>query len=154
MAGVAYSAEERAPSFEGGWRGRARSIIWLQGEFEVTARLDADELMRAFDRDPKLANARGWASEQARYPGLVKCNVAACNAVLPWAFTRHVVSAFDAGAKKLVFDIDVCLQANSRASPSSSPYVWLIVLWVDDQAFRFRAGRPMMISPREVLRPM
>jgi hypothetical protein len=51
-----------------GWR-KARSIIRLHGSFEMTARLDADELTRAFDRDPKLANARGWASEQARYPG-------------------------------------------------------------------------------------
>jgi hypothetical protein len=96
MAGVAYSAEERAPSFEGGWRGRARSIIWLQGGFEVTARLDAGELTRAFDRDPKLANAQGWASKQARYPGLVKCRVFACSAVLPWAFTQHALRAFPA----------------------------------------------------------
>ena len=72
MVGVVKSAEERIPSIEGGWRGKARSIIWLHGSFEMTARLDADELTRAFDRDPKLANAQGWASEQARYPGLVK----------------------------------------------------------------------------------
>jgi hypothetical protein len=120
----------------------------------MTARLDADELTRAFDRDPELANAQGWASERGRCPGLVEDRVAACNAVLPWAFTQHVVRAFDAGAKKLEFVIDVCLQATGKASPSSSPYVWLIVSWVDGQAFRLRAGRPMMISPREVLRPI
>jgi hypothetical protein len=28
------------------------------------------------------------------------------------------------------------------------------VSWVDGQAFRLRAERPMMISPREVLRPI
>ena len=61
MVGVVNTAEERAPSIEGGWRGKARSIICLHGSFEMTARLDADELTRAFDRDPKLANARGWA---------------------------------------------------------------------------------------------
>jgi hypothetical protein len=132
----------------GGWRGKERSIIWLHGSFEMTARLDADELTRAIDRDPKLANAKGWASEQARYPGLVKCRVSACSAVLPWAFTRHAARAFDAGAKKLEFDIDVCLWATGKAPPSS-PYEWLIVSWVDDdRAFRMRAGRPMMMSPR------
>ena len=72
MAGVVNSAEKRAPPTDCGWRGKARSIISLHGSFEMTARLDANELTRAFDRDPKLANARGWASEQARYPGLVK----------------------------------------------------------------------------------
>src|SRR5580693_1523989 len=75
MVGVVNSAEERAPSLGGGWRGKARSIIWLHGSFEMTARLDADELTRAFERDPKLANARGWASEQGRYPGLVKYRI-------------------------------------------------------------------------------
>ena len=154
MGGVVNSAEERAPSIEGGWRGKARSIIWLHGSFEMTARLDADELTRAFDRDPELANASCWASEQGRYPGLVECRISARHAVLPWAFTQHAVRAFDAGAKKLEFDIDVCLQATGKASPSSSPYVWLIVSWVDGQAYRLRAGRPMMISPREVLRPI
>ena len=154
MIGVVKGAEEHErPSFDGPWRGRAPSI-WLRGSFEMTARLDADELTHALDRDPELANAQGWASERGRYPGLVECRVSACNAVLPWAFTQHAVRAFDAGAKKLEFDIDVCLQANGRASPSSTPYKWLIVSWVDGQAFRLRAGRPMMISPREVLRPI
>jgi hypothetical protein len=120
----------------------------------LTARLDADELTHALDRDPELANAQGWASERGRYPGLVEDRVAAGNAVLPWAFTHHVVRAFDAGAKKLEFDIDVCLQATGRTSPSSTPYKWLIVSWVRGQAFRLMAGRPMMISPREVLRPI
>src|SRR3984957_13966834 len=49
MVGVVNSAEKCAPSIEGGWRGKARSIIWLHGSFEITARLDADELARAFD---------------------------------------------------------------------------------------------------------
>jgi hypothetical protein len=154
MVGVVNSAEKRPPSTEGGWRGKARSIICLHGSFDMTARLDADELTRAFDRDPKLANARGWASEQARYPGLVKYRISACDAILPWAFTQHVVRAFAAGAKKLEFDIDVCLWATGKVSSSWSPYEWLIVSWVDGQAFRMRAGRPMMISPREILRPM
>jgi hypothetical protein len=103
-------------------------------------------LSLALDRDPELANAQAWASERGRYPGLVECNVAARNGVLPWPF--------DAGAKMLEFDIDVCLQANGRASPSSTPYKWLIVSRVDGKAYRLRAGRPMMISPREVLRPI
>jgi hypothetical protein len=153
MVGVVKSAEERAPSIEGGWRGKARSIIWLHGSFEMTARLDADELTRAFDRDPKLANAQGWASEQARYPGLVKYRISAREAILPLAFTRHAARAFDAGKKKLEFDIDVCLWATGKVSSSWSPYEWLIVSRVGDQAFRMRAGRPMMLSPREVLRP-
>ena len=114
MDGVVNSAEKRAPSIEGGWRGKARSIICLHGSFEMTARLDADELTRAFDRDPKLANARGWASEQARYPGLVKYRISARQAILPVAFTRHAARAFDAGAKKLEFDIDVCLWATGK----------------------------------------
>ena len=153
MVGVVNSAEERAPSIEGGWRGKARSIICLHGSFEMTARLDADELTRAFDRDPKLANARGWASEQARYPGLVKYRMSACDAILPLAFTRHAARAFKAGAKKLEFDIDVCLWATGKVSSSWSPYEWLIVSYVEGRAFRMRAGRRMMISPREVLRP-
>jgi hypothetical protein len=154
MVGVANSAEERAPSVEGGWRGKARSIIWLHGSFEMTARLDADELTRAFDRDPKLANAQGWASEQARYPGLVKYRMSACDTILPSAFTRHAARAFDAGEKELAFDIDVCLWATGKTSSSWSPYEWLIVSWVEDRAYRMGAGRPMMISPREVLRRM
>jgi hypothetical protein len=44
MIGIVRGAEERAPSIEGGWRGTARSIVWLHGSFEMTARLDADEL--------------------------------------------------------------------------------------------------------------
>ena len=154
MGGVVDSAEERAPSIEGGWRGKARSIIWLHGSFEMTARLDRDELTRAFDRDPKLANASCWASEQARYPGLVKYRISACQAILPLAFTRHAARAFDAGAKKLEFNIDVCLWATGKVSSSWSPYEWLIVSYVEGRAFRMRAGRPMMISPREVLRPL
>jgi hypothetical protein len=153
MVGVVKGAEERAPSVEGGWRGKARSIIWLHGSFEMTARLDADELTRAFDRDPKLANAQGWASEQARYPGLVKYRMSACEAILPLAFTRHAARAFDAGAKKLEFDIDVCLWATGKVSSWWSPYEWLIVSYVEGRAYRMRAGRRMMISPREVLRP-
>ena len=66
----------------------------------MTARLDADELTRAFDRDPKLANARGWASEQARYPGLVKYRISARQAILPLAFTRHAARAFERGRKE------------------------------------------------------
>ena len=152
MIGVVEDAKEHErQSFDGPWRKRAPNI-WLRGSFEMSARLDADELTLALDRDPELANAQALASERGRSPGLVECNVAACNAVLPWAFTQHLVRAFDAGAKKLVFDIDICLEANGRASPSSTPYKWLIVSWVDGKAFRFRAGRPMTISPREVLR--
>ena len=153
MGGVVDSAEERAPSIEGGWRGKARSIIWLHGSFEMTARLDADELTRAFDRDPKLANAQGWASEQARYPGLVECRISACQAILPSAFAQYAVKAFDAGKKKLEFDIDVCLWATGKVSSSWSPYEWLIVSYVEAGRWRMRAGRRMMISPQEVLRP-
>jgi hypothetical protein len=153
MVGVVNSAEKRAPPTDCGWRGKARSIIWLHGSFEITARLDADELKRAFDRDPKLAKARAWASEQARYPGLVKYRISAREAILPLAFTRHAARAFDAGAKKLKFDIDVCLWATGKTSSSWSPYEWLIVSYVQGRAFRMRAGRRMMISPREVLRP-
>ena len=80
----------------------------------MTARLDADELTRAFDRDPKLAKARGWASEQARYPGSSSTGSPRANAILPSAFTRHAARAFDAGAKKLEFDIDVCLWATGK----------------------------------------
>jgi hypothetical protein len=152
MVGVVKGTKEHEPqSFDAPWRGRAPSY-WLRGSFEMTARLDADELTHALDRDPELANAQAWASESGRCPGLVECNVAARNAVLPWPFTQHTLRAFDAGAKMLEFDIDVCLQANGRASPSSTPYKWLIVSWVDGKAYRLRAGRPMVISPREVLR--
>jgi len=140
MGGVIDSVVERAPSIEGRWRGKAHSIIWLHGSFEMTARLDADELTRAFDRGPKLANVQGWASEQARCPGLVKCRVSACHAILPWAFTQHAVRAFDAGAKEMEFDIDVCLWATGKTSSSWSPYEWLIVSWVEDRAYRMRAG--------------
>jgi hypothetical protein len=153
MIGVAKGTEEHErQSFDGPGRGQARSI-WLCGRFEMTARLDADELTHALDRDPELANAQAGATERGRCPGLVECRVAACNAVLPWAFTQHAVRAFDAGAKKLVLDIDICLEANGRASPWSTPYKWLIVSWVNGKAFRLTAGRPMTISPREVLRP-
>jgi hypothetical protein len=155
MVGVVDGVEEHErPSFDWLRRERTRSI-WLCGSFEMTARLDADELRHALNRDPELANAQRWASERGRSPGLVKCRVSASNAVLPWAFTQHALRAFDAGAKKkLVLDIDVCLQANGRASPSSTPYKWLIVSWVRGQAYRMRAGRPMMISPQDVLRPI
>ena len=153
MIGVAKGVEERErPSFDRPWQRRVPSI-WLRGSFEMRARLDADELMHALDRDPELANAHARASERGRGPCLVECRISAPNAVLPLAFTQHAVRAFDAGAKKLEFDIDVCLQATGKASPSSSPYKWLIVSWVDGQAFRLRADRPMTISPREVLRP-
>jgi hypothetical protein len=154
MVGVVDSVEERAPSIEGGWRGKARSIILLHGSFEITARLDADELTRALERDPELANAQAWAAERGRYPGLVKDRVSARDAILPWAFTRHAVRAFDAGAKKLEFAIDVCLWATGKVSSSWSPYEWLIVSYVEGRAFRMRAGRRMMVSPREVLRPL
>jgi hypothetical protein len=152
MIGVVEGAEEREhPPFDGVRKAR---YFLLHGFFEMTARLDADELTRALDADPELANARGWAPERGRYPGLVECNIAASDAILPEAFARRVMEAFEtAKMKKIEFHIDVCLQATGKASPSSSPYVWLIVSWVDGQAFRFRAGRPMMISPREVLRP-
>jgi hypothetical protein len=154
MIGVVEGAEERnqeRQSFSRPWRGRARSI-WLRGSFEMSARLDADELKHALDSDPELANAQGWASERGRCPGLVECRVSACNAILPRAFARHALRAFDAGKKKLEFDIDLCLQATGKASRSSSPYKWLIVSWVNGQAFRLRAERPMMMSPREILR--
>jgi hypothetical protein len=136
MVGVVNSAEERAPSIEGGWRGKVRSIICLHGSFEMTARLDAEELTRA------------------SYPGLVKYRTSACQAILPLAFTRHAAQAFDAGAKKLEFDIDVCLWATGKVSSSWSPYEWLIVSYVEGRAFRMRAGRRMMISSRAVLRPI
>ena len=152
MIGIAKGAENhQRASFDRLRRGKAHRI-WLRGLFKMIARLDANEVTHALDRDPGLASAQGWASERGRCPGLVECAVQACSAVLPWAFTQHVVRAFDAGAKKLEFDIDVCLQATGKASPSSSPYKWLIVSWVDGQAFRLRAERPMTISPREVLR--
>jgi hypothetical protein len=162
MVGFVDSAEEREhaighsqerPSFNRPRRGRARSI-WLHGSFEMTARLDADELTHALDRDPELPNAQGWASERGRYPGLVECRVRSCDAILPYAFTQHALGAFAAGAKKLEFDIDVCLWATGKTSSSWSPYEWLIVSWVNGQAFRLRAERRMMISPREVLRPV
>ena len=130
-------------------------IVWLRGSFEMTARLDADELTRALDRDPELANAQGWASERGRYPGLVEDRTSPrATPSFHWLSRNTRLRAFDAGAKKLEFVIDVCLQATGKASPSSSPYKWLIVSWVDGQAFRLRAGRPMTISPREVLRPI
>jgi hypothetical protein len=156
MIGIVEGTEpHERPSFDGPWRRRATPSIWLCGYFEMKARLDADQLTHALDRDPELANAQAWASERGRYPGLVKYRISACNAVLPWAFTQHVVRAFDAGKKKLEFVIDVCLQATGRASSSSTPYKWLIVSWGDDgRTFRMRAGRPMMLSPREVWRPI
>jgi hypothetical protein len=139
MVGVVNSAKGRPPSFEGGWRGRARSIIWLRGSFEITARLDKQGV------DP--------SEKKVLFPGLVECNVAAPAAILPRAFTQHALRAVDAGKKELEFDIDVCLWATGKAPPSS-PYEWLIESWVDDdRAFRMRAGRRMMISPREVSRP-
>jgi hypothetical protein len=153
MVGVVNSAEERAPSIQSGWRGKARSITWLHGLFEMTARLDAEELTRAFGRDPELATAQGRASERGRCPWLVECAIEACDAILPWAFTQHALRAFAAGAMKLEFDIDVCLWATGKTSPSRSPYEWLIVSWGEDRTYRLRAGRPMMISPRAVLPP-
>jgi hypothetical protein len=140
MVGVVNSVEERAPSIEGGWRGKARSITWLHGSFEMTARLDSQ--------------GGNPSEKKALFPGLVECRVAAPAAILPRAFTRHAARAFAAGKKKLEFNIDVCLWATGKAPPSS-PYEWLIVSWVDDdRAYRMRAGRRMMISPREVSRPI
>jgi hypothetical protein len=78
--------------------------------------------------------------------------VVANDAILPWAFTRHALRAFHAGAKKIEFDIDVCLWATGKVSSSWSPYEWLIVSYVEGRAFRMRAGRRMVISLREVLR--
>jgi hypothetical protein len=128
MVGVVNSAEERAPSVEGGWRGKARSIIWLHGSFEMMARLDSQ------GDDP--------SEKKSLFPGLVECRIAAPAAILPRAFTQHALRAFDAGAKKLEFDIDVCLWATGKTSSSWSPYEWQIVSWVDDdRAFRMRAGR-------------
>jgi hypothetical protein len=90
MIGIAKGTEpHERPSCDGQWRRRATPSIWLCGSFEMTARLDADQLTRALDRDPELANAQGWASERGRYPGLVEDRVSACSAVLPWAFTQH-----------------------------------------------------------------
>jgi hypothetical protein len=40
-----------------------------------------------------------------------------------------------------------------RATDARFANKWLIVSWVDGKAFRLRAERPMMISPREVLPP-
>jgi hypothetical protein len=155
MIGIVKGTEpHERPSFDGTWRRRATPSIWLRGYFEMRTRLDVDELTHALDRDPELANAQGWASEGGRYPGLVENRVSASYTVLPWAFTQHAVRAFDAGTKELEFVIDVCLQANGRTSPSSTPYKWLIVSWVHGQAFRLMAGRPMMTSPRDVLRPI
>jgi hypothetical protein len=85
-------------------------------------------------------------SRQARYAGLVEFRITACHAILPLAFTRHGVRAFDAGAKKLEFDMDVCFEATGKTLPSSSPYKWLIVSRVKGQAFRLRTERPMMPS--------
>jgi hypothetical protein len=152
MIGIVKGTEpHERPSFDGLWRRRATPSIGLCGYFEMRTRLDADELTHALDRDPELANAQGWASERGRYPGLVEDRVSARHTVLPWAFVQHAVKAFDAGKKKLEFVIDVCLWATGKAPPSS-PYEWLIVSWGDDgRAFRMRAGRPMRISPREVL---
>jgi hypothetical protein len=128
MIGVVNSAEKRPPSSEGGWRGKARSIIWLHGSFEMMARLDSQ------GDDP--------SEKKSLFPGLVECRIAAPAVILPRAFTQHALRAFDAGAKKLEFDIDVCLWATGKASSSWSPYEWQIVSWVDDdRAFRMRAGR-------------
>ncbi len=174
MVGVIEGAEERerASSFKGG---RSR-YVWLNGNFEMVTRLECpslnDELpshLRACDPPVKEPGRRasdprveptvpglrpGDDPGGGDFPRLVECRVEARNAILPWAFTRHAVRAFDAGAKKLEFDIDVCLWATGKVSSSWSPYEWLIVSYVEGRAFRMRAGRPMMISPREVLRPI
>jgi hypothetical protein len=125
MIGNVKGAEEREramgpsqerPPFNGPWRGGARSI-WLRGLFEMTARLDADELTHALDRDPQLANAQGWASERGRCPGLA--STASPRATPSFhGPSRNALRAFDADAKKLEFDIDVCLQATGKVSPS------------------------------------
>jgi hypothetical protein len=138
-------------------RRRPENTIWLRGLFVMTARLDFDEFAHAYRRDPELANARGWAPERGRCPGLVKEILSAHRAILPWAFTQHVGPLFDAGAEALEFDIDVCLEATGKSSPSSSPYKWMIVSWILDggdwQAFRLRSGRPPIKSPLDRIKP-
>jgi hypothetical protein len=123
----------------------------------MTARLDLGELARAYRRDPELVNARGWAPERGRCPGLVEEALFARRAILPWAFTQHVGPFFDAGSEALEFDIDVCLEATGKSSPSSSPYKWMIVSWILDggdwQAFRLRSGRPPIKSPLDRIKP-
>jgi hypothetical protein len=133
------------------------NTIWLRGLFVMHARLDLDEFAHAYRRDPELANARGWAPERGRCPGLVKETLSARRAILPWAFTQHVGPLFDAGAEELEFDIDVCLEATGKSFPSSSPYKWIIVSWILDggdwQAFRLRSGRPPIKSPLDRIKP-
>src|SRR4029077_8216696 len=63
MIGVVNSAEKRPPSSEGGWRGKARSIIWLHGSVEMMARLDSQ------GDDP--------SEKKSLFPGLVECRIAA-----------------------------------------------------------------------------
>jgi hypothetical protein len=136
---------------------RPENTIWLRGLFVMTARLDFDEFAHAFDRDPELAKAQGWAPERGRCPGLVKESLCARRAIFPWAFTQHVGPLLDAGAEALEFDIDVCLEASGKTSPTSSPYEWMIVKWVMDggdlQAFRLRSGRPPIKSPLDRIKP-
>lgn len=160
LVGVVEGVERRAVSTlsRGSRSGRRPDYtIWLRGFFEMTARLDLDELAHAYRCDPELANARGWALERGRCPGLVKQSLSAHLAILPWAFTQHVGPLFDAGAERLEFDIDVCLEATGKSSPSSSPYKWMIVSWVLDggdwQAFRLRSGRPPIKSPLDRIKP-
>ena len=71
MIGVVEGAERTTNALFRPWRRKAHYVL-LRGFFELTARLDADELTHALDRDPELANALGWASERGRYPGLVE----------------------------------------------------------------------------------
>lgn len=167
MGGVIEGVEAHAVSPQVGepgglprWsrqRRRPENTIWLRGLFVMTARLDLDEFAHAYRRDPELANARGWAPERGRCPGLVKESLSAHRAILPWAFTQDVGPLFDAGAEALEFDIDVCLEATGKSSPSSSPYKWMIVSWILDggdwQAFRLRSGRPPIKSPLDRINP-
>ena len=78
MIGIVEGAERATPVFRRAVAKKGDALIWLRGYFEMTARLDADELTHALDRDPELANAQGWASERGRYPGLVKDSISAC----------------------------------------------------------------------------
>jgi hypothetical protein len=136
---------------------RPQNTIWLRGLFVMTARLDFDEFAHAYRRDPALASARGWAPERGRCPGLVEEDLFARRAILPWAFTQYVGTLLDVGSEALEFDIDVCLEATGKSSPSSSPYKWMIVSWILDggvwQAFRLRSGRPPIKSPLDRIKP-
>jgi hypothetical protein len=130
MIGVVKGAEEHErQSFDGPWRGRARSI-WLRGRFEMTARLDADEI-DACSRPRSGACERsslGFRERALSGARQVQSRRVQRRPSMGFHPTRGKgFRAFDAGAKILEVDIDVCLQATGKASPSSSPYKWLIV---------------------------